>query len=207
MEAIKQGPPSSSVEDITSWYLHFNFISLHTTSMTVAYTLDNMATYRDSTGQSYWDLLCEEVLAVDRDSEEGPGIWTKRKVDKLVGMDSFIRESLRLNMAPAVGMVRKVEQKGGYTYSNGLHLKQGAFVGVPSLCINRDQDGIKGIENAEVFDGFRFSRPYQELAKVDIDISAPRGVGNVSATTTSDRYLTFGRGKHEWWVSLKVMSL
>ena len=164
--------------------------------MTLAHTLANMAAFRDSTGQSYWDLLREEVLAVDRDSEEGPGVWTKKKIQKLVGMDSVIRESLRLDLTPAIGMIRKVIPREGYTYSNGLHLKQGAVVGVPSLCINRDQDGLNAGENAAEFDGFRFSRPYQELPKEAI--SAVSGIGKHSAITTSEQYLTFGHGKRAW---------
>lgn len=193
-EGIKIGPPCGTTEDLTVRYLNMNFVALHSTSMTFAHTLANMAAFRDSTGQSYWELLREEVLAVDRDSEEGPGIWTKKKLQKLVGMDSVIRESLRLDMTPAIGMVRKVLPKEGYTYSNGLHLKQGVTVGVPTLCIHRDQDGLNAGGNAAEFNGFRFSRPYQELS-TEVT-SAASGIGKYSSITTSEQYLPFGHGKH-----------
>lgn len=168
--------------------------------MAFAHTMGNLAAYRDSTGQSYWDLIHEEVLAVDRESEEGPGNWTKKKLNRLVGVDSFIRESLRLDMSPPVGLIRKVISKEGYTYSNGLHLKQEAFVGVPALCIHTDQDSIKAGTDATEFDGFRFSRPYQELVvnAPATDISATSGVGKHAAVTTNDQYLAFGHGKHAW---------
>jgi len=166
--------------------------------MTFTHTMASMAAYRDSTGQSYWDLIREEVLAVERDSEEGPGIWTKRKLNRLVGMDSLIKESLRLDMSPPVGLIRKVISKEGYTYSNGLHLKQGAYVGVPALCIHIDQDSTKAGADATEFNGFRFSRPYQELvanASTE-EISAISGIGKYSAVMNSDQFLAFGHGKH-----------
>ena len=199
-EATKLGPPYSSIEEIATRYLGTNFVALHTTSMTFSYALANMAAHRDSTGQRYWDLLREEVLAVDKESEEDPGVWTRRKLNKLVGMDSLIRECLRLDMTPAVGMVRKVVAKEGYTFSNGLHLKQGVLVGTPSSCIHRSSNSTKSGADAHGFDGFRFSRPYHELITNTpaADISAISGVGKHAAVTTSDQYLVFGHGKHAW---------
>lgn len=177
-----------------------NFVALLTTSMTLTHSLSNMAAYQDSTGGGYWELIREEVLAVDNDSEEAPGVWTRKKLNKLVGMDSLIRETLRLHMTPAVGMLRKVIAKEGHTFSNGLHLKQGMLIGVPALSIHRDQDGIKAGSNPTEFDGFRFSRPYQELLANGSaeDISATSSVGKFTSTTMSDQFLTFGGGVRAW---------
>ena len=159
-----------------------------------------MAAYTDQlTGRSYWDLLREEVEAVDRMSEEGSGVWTKRKLNKLVGLDSFIRETLRRNLSGLVGLVRKVIPKEGYTYANGLHVKHGELVGVPTLSMHTDDDATG--EQALEFIGFRYSRPYQELsAQAVTDISATGGVGRLAAVTTADQYLAFGHGKHAWLV-------
>jgi len=198
-EAERLGPPDNSIEQLATRYMNMNFVSLLSTSMTFAHSLSNMAAYQDSTGGSYWDLIHEEVLAVDNDSEEGPGVWTRKKLNRLVGMDSFIRETLRLHMTPAIGMIRKVIAKEGYTYSNGTHLKRGMLIGVPSLSIHRDQDGMKAGANADEFIGFRFSRPYQELlenASAE-DISATSRVGKFSATTLSDQFVPFGGGVRE----------
>lgn len=159
-----------------------------------------MAAYTDPvTGRSYWDLLREEIEAVDCESEEGPGVWTKRKINKLVGMDSLIRETLRRNVTATVGLVRKVMPKEGYTYSNGLHINHGDTVGIPTLCLHNDDD-LTG-QQALDFIGLRYSRPYQELsAQAATDILATGGVGQHAAVITADQYLPFGHGKHVWSV-------
>ena len=155
-----------------------------------------MARYTDLlTGRSYWDLLREEIEAVDHESEEGPGIWTKRKINMLVGLDSFIRETLRRNLTPLVGLVRKVMPKEGYTYSNGLHIKHGDLVGVPGLTLHNDDDATG--QQALDFIGFRYSRPYQELSTTDISAG---GLGKLAAVAPADHYLPFGHGKHVWSV-------
>jgi len=159
-----------------------------------------MAAYTDQlTGRNYWDLLREEVEAVDCESEGEPGVWTKRKLNKLVGLDSFIRETLRKNVSGLVGLVRKVVPKEGYTYANGLHVNHGDVVGVPTLNMHFDNDTTG--EQALDFIGFRYCRPYQELsAQAATDITTTGGVGKLAAVTTADQYLSFGHGKHTWSV-------
>ncbi|KAF8471895.1 cytochrome P450 [Kalaharituber pfeilii] len=186
-------------KEITVRYLILNFAAIHTTSLTLSSFLLNMATCgsTDSSGHRCWDLLREEVLAVDRDSEEAPGVWTKQKLNKLVGMDSYLRETIRWN--PLVGLlslVRKVMPKEGYTFSNGLWLKQGDYVGAPAYNIHYD-DELSG-EDASAFGGFRFSKPYQQLRAEGKSIAeiAALGVGKFAAVTTGDNYLSFGHGKH-----------
>ncbi|KAF8432587.1 cytochrome P450, partial [Terfezia claveryi] len=195
-EAIGQGPPHDSSYQVSCRYLLVNFAAIHTTSLTFSNSVANMAAYTDElTGCGYWDLLREEVEAVDRESEEGPGVWTKRKLNKLVGLDSFIRETLRKNFSGPVGLVRKVMPKEGYTYANGLHVNHGELVGVPTLSVHIDDDNTG--KQALDFIGFRYSRPYQELAgQAATDISATGGIGKLAAVTTADEYLPFGHGKH-----------
>ncbi|KAF8428991.1 cytochrome P450 [Tirmania nivea] len=195
-EAINLGPPHDSVYQLACRYLVVNFVAIHTTSLGFSNNVANMAAYTDpTTGRSYWDILREEVEAVDRVSEEGPGVWTKRKLNKLVGLDSFIRETLRKNISGAVGMVRKVMPKEGHTYSNGLHVNHGQLIGVPTLSMHNDDDSTG--QQALDFIGFRYSRPYQELsAEAAADTSATGGVGKLAAVTTADHYLSFGHGKH-----------
>ena len=195
-EAINLGPLHDSAYQLTCRYLVVNFAAIHTTSLAFSNSVANMAAYTDNlTGRSYWDLLREEVEAVDGESEEGPGVWTKRKLNKLVGLDSFVRETLRKDLSGSVGLVRKVVLKEGYTYSNGLHVSHGGLVGVPVLSLHND-DETTGHQALD-FIGFRYSRPYQELsAQEAADITG--GVGKFAAVTTGDQFLSFGHGKHAW---------
>lgn len=214
---MKSGPPHDTPYQLTSRYLVVNFAAIHTTSLTFSNSLANIAAYKDPlTGRSYWDLLREEIDAVDQESEEGPGIWNKRKLNKLVGLDSVIRETLRRNLSAVVGLVRKVMPKEGYTYSNGLHLNHGDLVGVPTLSIHHDDETTvvtNAMEKLVDFEGFRFSRPYQELSAASKeqgeqgDISAIGGVGKLAAVTTADQYLAFGHGKHAWLVLSSLFTL
>lgn len=114
--------------------------------------------------------------------------WTKTATSKMVKLDSFMRETMRLGGPSVLIMGRTVLGKG-FTFSNGLHVPPGVAISIPET-IHLD-DGE--FENAKEFDGFRFSRPLEE------DEGA-QGLDNRSDTkpkfftTTSMNYLRLGHG-------------
>jgi cytochrome P450 len=139
--------------------------------------------------------LREEVETVIR--EDG---WTKAGVLKLRKLDSFIKESMRLNplgycTTPSfflraianwvVGTGRDV-LGDGFTFSNGVYVPPGSQVGTTIYHIHTDENIYP---NALEFDGFRFSRMRERDGE-----SAKHHSSN-----TSHDFLYFGHGQHAWY--------
>lgn len=192
------GPEHYNIHALSLRYLTVNFAAIHTTSLSFTHVFINLTTNTTPQGESYIKLLREEIEAVEQNSSEPRGVWNKKKLNKLVGLDSFIRETLRLNMTGTVGMTRHVVAKEGHTFSNGLYVPHGAALCLPSSCVHRSED----IGYGENFDGFRYSAPFQQLLAETGDaskISAIGGVGKLAAVTTSENYLSFAHGTHAWY--------
>jgi hypothetical protein len=87
--------------------------------------------------------------------EEG---WTKAALNNMVKIDSFLRESQRLNgnglsgcfmgcpilcmLNSTVAMTRKVVSKDGFRFSDGTFLPEGAFVSVAARPTHYDPCGL-----------------------------------------------------------------
>lgn len=131
-------------------------------------------------------------------AEEG---WTKAGLDKMLKIDSFIRESHRIsgaglctldtlfepqllmhdNLFP-VGMARLALRP--FTFSNGVTVPAHTVIAAPATAIHADGEIYP---NPDEFDGFRFAR----LRERD-------GVTGQQITSTSADYLIFGYGRHAW---------
>ena len=136
----------------------------------------------------------EEVEAII--DEEG---WTKAAIGRMRKVDSFLRESIRLNGFGAssssalhsssladstpVGLNRKVMKP--FTLSDGTYLPPGTEVAIPSDSIHHDGDNYV---NPHEFDGFRFSR----MREVEGESS------KYQFTNLGLDYVPFGSGKHAW---------
>ncbi|KAH9975529.1 cytochrome P450 [Lactifluus volemus] len=92
--------------------------------------------------------LREEVEAVV--AEEG---WTKAAMDKMFKIDSFIRETQRLDGINFILVTRLVLRP--FTFSNGVTVPPGVLVAVPSGVAHRDEEVYT---NADKFEGLRFSK-------------------------------------------------
>ncbi|KAL9577511.1 MAG: hypothetical protein Q9212_006316 [Teloschistes hypoglaucus] len=89
--------------------------------------------------------------------------------DEMPLLDSFLRESARLNPIDGVSMRRKALQP--YTFADGTSLPQGSIVSIPQRAIMRD---AMYYDNPETFDGFRFASDSATAKKyTDIDVSYP----------------------------------
>lgn len=89
-------------------------------------------------------------------------------------MDSLIRESIRYNPIGETGLERIVGKKGGFTFSNGTHIPQGAMLAAPIKAYQRDEAAYPG--------GFNPRRSMQDPA-------------NPKLTDISPDFLNFGLGR------------
>ena len=158
--------------------------------------------YRLLSHPEHIEPLRQEVEAVV--AEEG---WTKAGMDKMHKIDSFLRETQRLDglgnsslasfhivpitshsympsFSPVV-MARLVLRP--FTFSNGVTIPAGTLVSIPSRAAHTDE---RIFENPDEFDGFRFAK----LRKSGGDIAGSRS----QVLTLSSENLTFGLGRHAW---------
>jgi cytochrome P450 len=89
-------------------------------------------------------------------------------------MDSLIRESIRYNPIGETGLERAVGKRGGFTFSNGMHVPQGALLAAPIKVYQRDETAYPG--------GFNPRRSMQ-------DPEHPK------VTDISQNFLNFGLGR------------
>ncbi|KAJ6534999.1 cytochrome P450 [Mycena capillaripes] len=117
-----------TVPDLTLRILAINMAAIHTTSQTLTAALYDLTTYPE-----HLIPMCEEAERVV--AAEG---WSKASLANMHKIDSFLRETRRLNMSP-VAMGRKVAAKDGFTFSDGTTIPYGAMVyvpGTPTHCDN-----------------------------------------------------------------------
>ena len=146
--------------------------------------------------------LRQEIDAVV--AEEG---WTKAGIDKMHKVDSFLRESQRvdgLNLCSLFTVSTSENEMLIYvrhvfpvimtrlalrpfTFSNGVTVPAGTLVTVPASAIHADE---RNYPNPDKFDGFRFSR----LRESEGNTATSR----YQAVSTSTENLAFGLGRHTW---------
>ncbi|KAI9441477.1 cytochrome P450 [Lactarius indigo] len=136
-----------SLEGLAKRMLVVNFAAIHTTSTTFANVL-----YRLLSNPEYVEpLRCEVETVV---AEEG---WTKAGMDKMHKIDSFFRETQRLDSLDEMTMTRLAIRP--FTFSNGVTVPAGTHVAAPTGAINRDGEIYP---NPEEFDGFRFVKSREQ---------------------------------------------
>jgi cytochrome P450 len=156
--------------------------------------------YRLLANPEYIEPLREEVEAVV--AQEG---WTKAGMDKMHKIDSFLRETQRMDgltlrslyILPdtsstdarhcvLVVMTRLALRP--FTFSNGVTIPAGTLIAIPASAAHRDEETFR---NPEEFDGFRFSN----LRERDGDDAVTTRHQVIS---TSAEHLSFGLGRHTW---------
>lgn len=151
--------------------LALNFVGIHTSSAAaMAAIIDILCA-----GPDVFAALRREAASVLRGTE---GVWSKADVNKLVLMDSTLRESLRFSAFKARGVEREVVKEGGVALPDGTALPQGTKVGMPTTEIHMDP---KFYCDPEAFRHDRFV-----------------GKAELGMVNTTDTFLAFGHGKHAW---------
>ncbi|KAJ7137551.1 cytochrome P450 [Mycena crocata] len=166
--------------DLISWLLDFaegsertapalaarilviNMAAIHTSSMAFSHALLDLAAY-------------PEHIAPMRE-----------EVERAVKVDSFLRESQRVNSMASVSMMRKCVAPEGFTFSDGAYIPCGAFV---SSSARAAQNDPANYDNPENFDGFRFARMRE---------AHPPETGPFKhhIVTTAPDHLAFGHSRH-----------
>ncbi|KAF9233835.1 cytochrome P450 [Melanogaster broomeanus] len=161
-----------TVKSLTMRVLSINFAAIHTSSNGFAQALYNLAA-----NPQYLQPLREEVEAIVK--TEG---WTKAALMNMHKIDSFLKESQRLEGVGALTVFRQT--RNDFTFSDGTVIPQGTVVGFASRFTHLDDELYK---NAGMFDPFRFA-----------DMRERHEGGNGAKhqmAAISPEFLAFGYGK------------
>ncbi|XP_006458669.1 hypothetical protein AGABI2DRAFT_115703 [Agaricus bisporus var. bisporus H97] len=125
----------------------------------------------------YLDDLREEVEGAIR--EHG---WSKVAIQKLRKLDSFIKESLRVNPTSSLVLLRKTLQN--WTTTDGTLIPAGSFLGVAGSATQSKN----AFEDAHEFKGFRFA----EMRDRDEGLDSMKH----QMVSLDAEHIIFGYGRH-----------
>ncbi|KAM0713943.1 hypothetical protein Q7P37_010906 [Cladosporium fusiforme] len=137
-------PPSS--QQLARDQLLITFASIYNLSNALSYLVFDLAAYQEYIPELRAEL--KDVLGDD-------GVIDKQTLPKLRKLDSFLRESQRLNPPSIANIPRFVTDPNGFKTSTGHIIPPGHTVMVRASPINSSS---KLWPDPEKFDGFRFSK-------------------------------------------------
>ncbi|KPI41256.1 Ent-kaurene oxidase [Cyphellophora attinorum] len=105
--------------------------------------------------------------------------WDKSLVQRLVKLDSSMRESARLRTFTLTNVLRRVVNPKGLVTPDGAKLPYGALIGLPTMGIHNDEDIYKDAAN---------EKPTGK--------SGSNNAGGRSFVSVSPKYHPFGLGRH-----------
>ena len=149
--------------------------SVHTTSLRMVNVLYDLIE-----NPQYLDGLRDEITTTSQ-TKEG---WTPASYQHLEKLDSVLRESQRFSPPTTVGMRRLFREP--YTFSNGLHVPQGAYTCMPTFAVENDPSNTT---DPARFDGYRAYRLRQQRTSISARDDEHK------FTTPEPTVLNFGIGK------------
>lgn len=174
---IMENSPSGRDNDLTwqaMYQLQIATAAMHTTSNTMTHIFFDLAAHPE-----YIPDLRDEILEVL--NTEPTGLLSKTSIPRLRKLDSFIKESQRLNPFSSTGFSRKI--KRAQNMPDGVVFPPGITVTVPVSCVAMDPELYP---SPDVFDGLRFYK-----------IREKEGNENkFQYVTTSKDWLNWGHGVH-----------
>ncbi|KAJ7227249.1 cytochrome P450 [Mycena pura] len=185
-----------SIESVAMRMLNINYVAMHTT--TKAFT---HAVYHLASKPHYIPILREEAETY-LDIED-PTQWSTHSLSRCIKIDSFLKESVRLNGLGAMYMPRKIVRD--FTFSDGSVVPAGHFMALAVIPIH--EDPIAYGDKADEFDGLRFSNAIMK-ERSTVSSSDGGGAEGLEAGTESDshwahrltgpspNFVTFGGGRH-----------
>ncbi|KAF5349709.1 hypothetical protein D9756_008944 [Leucocoprinus leucothites] len=162
-----------SVEDIVRRILVINFTSIHTTAVGLIQGIYDLAVHPE-----YVQEMRDEA---ERVIDEGG--WSKASLHKMHKIDSFLKESFRLNGGANLLMIRKTIKD--WMLSDGTLIPPDTYVGVAVDAMNKSEASF---QDAQTFNGFRFVAMNDGRESLD---SAKQHL-----VCLSPEYIVFGNGRH-----------
>ncbi|EJF57560.1 cytochrome P450 [Dichomitus squalens LYAD-421 SS1] len=150
--------------------LFVNFGAIHTTGNSLTHALYDLASMPE-----YIQPLREEIDLIV--ATEG---WTKNALAKMWKLDSFVKESQRINGVVLTTMIRKAVKD--VVLVNGTLIPKGTMVIGPQLPTHLNEEYFP---DAQTFDPFRFSRMREKEGE---------GMKH-QFVQTSTEFVAFGHGK------------
>ncbi|KAK2594826.1 hypothetical protein QQS21_007454 [Conoideocrella luteorostrata] len=166
-------PDEEHPNDIAHRQLLVSLAAIHTTSMSVSHFIYDLCAY-----PQYIEPLRDEIIQTLRED----GGFKKTTLHKLRKMDSFLKESQRMNPPLVLSFQRIV--KTPLTLKDGAKIPTGTHLAMASDAISHDPAYLPGGGDPEVFDPFRYSRLREEEANKN----------KFQFATTDDTNLHFGHG-------------
>lgn len=126
--------------------------------------------------------------------------WTLAVINKLNGLDSFIGESMRIDIASPTTL-KRIAPNGYQFKSCDIYLPPNTHYGVAGQQIHLHE----GYPDGERFNGFRNGLPIHIIEAEMAAGLSPEGIANkygvaptrtLSTSTANNTYLAFGLGKH-----------
>ncbi|KAK9775109.1 putative Cytochrome P450 monooxygenase [Seiridium cardinale] len=157
--------------------LLLSLASIHTTTMATAHAIYDLCAHPE-----YLEPLQQEV----NDVFAAEGSLGKASLNKLRRLDSFMKESQRLNPPSQLAFNRVVQMP--LKLSDGTCLPVGTHFSMASDAIMHDSDQLPGGGDPEVFDPFRYVRLRE-------DPDHPENLNRFQFAMTDNSSLHFGHGK------------
>ena len=180
-EALRKKEPRELMPQlIASRVFATTMAALEAITLTVTHTLFCVASSNSSA--QIWSALEEEAKPVLSTMPINQDV-----IDKLHFADAAIKEGLRLQTALKALTVQVMQPSGLTIKDTGVHLPQGARISVSAWGIHHDEDIYP---DAYTYDAFRFA-PQNGGASI-----SQGGNDEHLMTTPSEKYLSFGFGKH-----------
>lgn len=130
-------------KDIARVQLAISFAAIHTTTMTATNVLYSLAAR-----QEYIEPLRQEIKKALVESND---LWTSHTLSRLPKLDSFIRETMRMDPVFFNAFRRKVVHP--FSLSDGTLVPAGTMIEIPYYAITRDPSLFP---DPDEFKGFRF---------------------------------------------------
>ncbi|KAJ9132428.1 Cytochrome P450 [Pleurostoma richardsiae] len=161
-------------QNLAKVQLGLSFAAIHTTTLTATNAFYNIAAMEDLVPE-----LREEIKQALAESD---GVFTSRALQSMKKLDSFLKETMRMNPATMASFQRKVLKP--FTLSNGQHIPAGVTIEIPAVAVNSDPTIFS---DPERFDALRFYRLRQQSKEA----AALNQFVSVGPTN-----LSFGYGRH-----------
>ncbi|KAI5364932.1 Putative cytochrome P450 [Septoria linicola] len=172
-----------SADEVVKSQLRLTMAAIHNTTMSITNDLFDLIEHPE-----YIDVLRQEVDTVVTE-ERG---WTKQALTKMRKMDSFMKESQRMNPSTPITCKRKVLQD--FRLHDGSVLPRGSHIAFTSDAVNRDPEIYPSPND---FDGLRFYR--LRTASVDgadaSDLSTSANETKYQFVTATQDYQNWGAGR------------